>query len=188
MSGSALRSPAFTFTPPRASKVAVLVWLSLWIFRRICFRLSRISGTSAFTPVVVVNSCCTPSILAAVTAAPGRDERSPRRRAVPSVTPNPRSRGWILNLPERLVETFSSISTFFGICRFLNFIRSPTSVRLRLLRVKLHDELLGDLRRYVRARRIFQDAARELLVVRGEPAHHLASLARLDRTLNERHR
>jgi hypothetical protein len=65
--------------------------------------------------VRVENSCCTPSILTAVTAAPGRDERSTRRSAFPSVTPKPRSRGSIENLPYRFVEDFSSSSTFLGI-------------------------------------------------------------------------
>ena len=78
---------------------------------RICFRLSRTSGTSSLTPVRVENSCCTPSILTAVTAAPGSDDRSTRRSAFPSVTPKPRSRGSI----ENFVEDFSSTSTFLGI-------------------------------------------------------------------------
>ena len=114
MSGSVLRSPAFTSPAPRASKVAVL-GPSLWILNLICFRLSNISGTSSLIPVIVENSCWTPSILTAVTDAPGNEERSPRLSAFPSVTPKPRSSGSMLNLPYRLVETLSSTSTFFGI-------------------------------------------------------------------------
>src|SRR6267378_796907 len=178
ISGSVLRSPAFTSPAPRASNVAVL-GPSLWILNRICFRLSRISGTSSLIPVIVVNSCWTPSILTAVTAAPGSDDRSPLRRAFPSVTPNPRSRGSMLNLPYRFVATLSSTSTFFGICRFFHFILSPTSVRLWLLRVKLHDELLGHLGRDIGARRILQYASGHLLVVDGKPAHHIPPLALL---------
>src|SRR5689334_2746796 len=133
----------------------------------------RISGTSSFKPGSVENSCWTPSILTAVTAAPGRDERSTRRSAFPSVTPKPRSRGSIVNFPYRFVAVFSSASTFFGICRFFHFIvvipslrpgllpaRAPSGPRphsrLGLLRVKLDDELLGDLGRYVSACRVFQ--------------------------------
>src|SRR5882672_623783 len=195
MSGSVLRSAAFTSPAPRASKVAVL-GPSLWILKRIPLRLSRISGTSSLIPVMVVNSCWTPSILTAVTAAPGSEERSARRSAFPSVTPNPRSSGSMLNLPYWFVETLSSTSTFFGICRFFHFIMYRTSLRLGssvarsrtpdgLLRVKLHDELLLDLGRDVGSGRVFQNAARELLVVHRYPAHHIPRLALVDRSQDE---
>ena len=44
-----------------------------------------ISETSSFTPLMVVNSWSTPSILMEVTAAPGMDDSSVRRRELPRV-------------------------------------------------------------------------------------------------------
>ncbi len=51
------------------------------------------SVTSSFTPLMVVNSCATPSILTELTAAPWSDESRTRRRALPNVCPKPRSSG-----------------------------------------------------------------------------------------------
>jgi redox-regulated HSP33 family molecular chaperone len=51
------------------------------------------------TPSMVVNSCTTPSILTLVTATPGREDRSTRRKLLPKVVPKPRSRGSTTNLP-----------------------------------------------------------------------------------------
>jgi hypothetical protein len=47
----------------------------------------------------VENSCWTPSIFTWVIAAPGILVNSTRRNAFPMVTPNPRSRGWTVNVP-----------------------------------------------------------------------------------------
>src|SRR6266550_503443 len=58
-------------------------------------------------------------------------------------------------------------------------------VKPRLLGVKLHNELLGNLGRDAGARRIFQQAPRQLFVVHREPAHHIAPLALLDGSENE---
>ena len=44
-----------------------------------------ISVTSSLTPGTVVNSCRTPSMRMLVTAAPGMDESSVRRRELPRV-------------------------------------------------------------------------------------------------------
>ena len=44
---------------------------------------------------MAVYSCSTPSISISVIAAPGREDSSTRRRALPSVWPNPRSNGSI---------------------------------------------------------------------------------------------
>ena len=57
------------------------------------------SVTSSTTSGSVWNSCSAPSILTAVMAAPCSDDRSTRRRLLPSVVPNPRSSGSQLNLP-----------------------------------------------------------------------------------------
>jgi hypothetical protein len=59
----------------------------------ICFRLRIISVASSTTPVMDWNSCRTPSILTAVTAAPSIEESSVRRSALPMVVPKPRSKG-----------------------------------------------------------------------------------------------
>ena len=67
--------------------------------RGMLFRLSRMSVTSSTTPGIVENSCRTPSMRTAVMAAPGMEESRMRRRALPTVTANPRSKGWAVNLP-----------------------------------------------------------------------------------------
>jgi hypothetical protein len=51
------------------------------------------SVASSTTPGIGENSCSTPSIFTADTAAPSIDERSTRRSALPMVVPNPRSNG-----------------------------------------------------------------------------------------------
>src|SRR5690606_4673855 len=68
------------------------------------------SVVSSTTPLIVENSCNTPSILTVVTAAPGSDERRIRLRELPSVTPYPRSSGSTINLPK--VSLISSVSIF----------------------------------------------------------------------------
>ncbi len=47
--------------------------------------LRMISETSSFTPLIVVNSWSTPSILTEVTAAPGMDDSRVRRSELPRV-------------------------------------------------------------------------------------------------------
>ncbi len=51
------------------------------------------SVASSTTPGIGENSCCTPSILTAVTAAPSIDESRTRRSVLPIVVPKPRSNG-----------------------------------------------------------------------------------------------
>ena len=51
------------------------------------------SVASSTTPGIGENSCRTPSILTAVTAAPSIDDSSTRRSALPIVVPKPRSNG-----------------------------------------------------------------------------------------------
>ena len=51
------------------------------------------STTSSCTPSMEVYSCSTPSISTSVIAAPGMDDSSTRRSALPSVWPKPRSNG-----------------------------------------------------------------------------------------------
>ena len=88
----------------------------------ICLRFSTMSVTSSLTPLIVLNSCCTLSILTAVTAAPWIEDRSVLRRAFPIVLPNPRSSGSTLNLAKLGPETDSSITISLGIKRLRHFI------------------------------------------------------------------
>jgi hypothetical protein len=60
------------------------------------------------------NSCSTPSIFTAVTAAPSIEESSTRRRALPMVVPNPRSNGCAKNRPNLSVSVSRSNSSRFG--------------------------------------------------------------------------
>ena len=78
--------------------------------KRTLFRFSTISVTSSMTPGMVVNSCCTPSMVARTTAAPWSDERSSRRRELPMVVPNPRSSGSHVNFPYMSLERASRTS------------------------------------------------------------------------------
>jgi hypothetical protein len=61
--------------------------------------LSLVSVTSSTTSGIVVNSWSAPSNFTAVIAAPCSDESSTRRKALPSVSPKPRSSGSHTNLP-----------------------------------------------------------------------------------------
>src|SRR5271165_2115135 len=58
-----------------------------------CLMFSTMSVTSSRTPGIELNSCSTPSICTAVTAAPCSDDSRMRRMALPSVMPKPRSSG-----------------------------------------------------------------------------------------------
>src|SRR5882762_9816724 len=67
----------------------------------------------------------------------------------------------------------------------VSYLPETLGVKTRLLGVKLHNELLGNLGRDAGARRIFQEAPRQLFVVHGKPAHHIPPLALLDGSENE---
>src|SRR5262249_24077935 len=60
-------------------------------------RLRMRSVTSSFTPGITSNSCSASSKRTWLTAAPGIDERSVRRRQLPSVWPKPGSSGESVN-------------------------------------------------------------------------------------------
>ena len=79
-----------------------------------CLMFSTMSTTSSRTPSSEENSCTTPSICTAVTAAPCREERSTRRRLLPSVTPKPRSRGSATRRALRFASAPVSICGFSG--------------------------------------------------------------------------
>ena len=86
-----------------------------------CFTFRTMSVTSSRTPARLENSCSTPSILIAVTAAPCSDERSTRRSELPSVSPKPRSSGSATKVALRRaspVAFFSRALGFFISCQF----------------------------------------------------------------------
>ena len=56
------------------------------------------SVTSSFTPGITSNSCSASSNRTWLTAAPGIDESSVRRRQLPKVCPKPGSSGEIVNV------------------------------------------------------------------------------------------
>src|SRR5690606_15088802 len=155
--------------------------------------------TSSTTPGTVWCSCTTPSILKAHTAAPRSDESSTRRMLFPSVWPKPRSSGASTNCAIRPSSERDSTSMR---CGSTNPVRSSStvylpglspvrcvrpsfvSIRLRLLRVQLDDELLLDRERDLRARGPLQHAARPRPLIQCEPPHHLGPGLRFQRRLN----
>src|ERR1700745_1498477 len=72
------------------------------------------SVASSTTPGMDWNSCSTPSILTAVTAAPSMELSSTRRSALPMVVPNPRSNGCAQKIPYLSVRVEVSTARRFG--------------------------------------------------------------------------
>src|SRR5205085_8750737 len=102
---------------------------------------------SSTTPGIDWNSCSTPSILTAVTAAPSIDESSTRRRALPTVVPKPRSNGCAQNIPYLSVSVSVSVARRFGFWKpfqsiyFFSFghvarLRLPEPARVQVQRRK----------------------------------------------------
>src|SRR5271156_1761290 len=89
------------------------------------------SVASSTTPVIDWNSCSTPSIFTAVTAAPSIDESRVRRSALPMVVPKPRSKGWALNLPYFSVSVSVSTARRFGFWNPLQSISVFLSMQRR---------------------------------------------------------
>ena len=85
-SPSALMSPAVTSPSPEASMYTVF-GSSLCSRAIMRLMLRTISVTSSFTPGIAENSCWMPDILIDVTAVPGSEDRSTRRRELPKVVP-----------------------------------------------------------------------------------------------------
>src|SRR6202166_1478949 len=98
----------------------------------ICFRFRMMSVASSTTPGIDWNSCSTPSIFTAVTAAPSIELSSTRRRALPTVVPKPRSNGCAQNMPYLSVRLEVSVARRFGFLKpfqsmCFSFGRSPQS-------------------------------------------------------------
>src|SRR4051794_41079493 len=81
-----------------------------------------ISVTSSRTPATLLNSCSTPSIWTAVTAAPCKEDNRIRRMALPSVMPKPRSRGSATTVAARGGSAPGSTSSFSGLIRDCQFL------------------------------------------------------------------
>src|SRR6201987_1682830 len=156
------------------------------------FRFSRMSTTSSCTPSMLVYSCSTPSISTPVMALPGIDDSSTRRSALPSVWPKPRSNGSMTTGAWRgavgcplttrgrknsLTEPCIAVSP----CRHngpaqkgtradrLEWGRKPVIQAVRLLRIKLHDQVLVDVGQDVVPARRRLEYPPELLVVHLDP-------------------
>ena len=80
-----------------------------------CLMFSTMSVTSSRTPGMLLNSCSTPSICTAVTAAPCSDDSRMRRIALPSVMPKPRSSGSATTVATATGSAPGSTSSFSGL-------------------------------------------------------------------------
>src|SRR5689334_14917458 len=109
---------------------------SLSILKGTCLRFRMISVASSTTPGMGLNSWATPSIRTAVMAAPSIELSSTRRRPVPMVDPNPRSKGWAVNIPYRSVSVSVLATNRFGFWNPLNIDDGL------LLRIQFDDQLL----------------------------------------------
>src|SRR6185312_1619709 len=109
---------------------------SLSILKGTCLRFRMMSVASSTTPGMGLNSCATPSIRTAVIAAPSIELSSTRRKPVPMVDPNPRSKGWAVNIPYRSVSVSVLATNRFGFWNPLNIDDGL------LLRIQFDDQLL----------------------------------------------
>src|SRR5690349_8392412 len=109
---------------------------SVIILKGICFRLRIMSVASSTTPGIGLNSWATPSMRTAVIAAPSIELSSTRRKPVPMVDPNPRSKGWAVNIPYRSVSVSVLATNRFGFWNPLNIDDGL------LLRIQFDDQLL----------------------------------------------
>ena len=113
MSWSVSMSLAVTLPALLTRRISVLA-ASVWLLSGISLRLRMMSVASSTTPLIGENSCSTPSIFTAVTAAPSIDDSSTRRKALPTVVPKPRSNGCAENWPNRSVRVSRSNSRRLG--------------------------------------------------------------------------
>src|SRR5690606_18540828 len=119
---------------------------------------------------------------ASTTAQPGMDDSRMRRRALPSVWPNPRSSGSITTLARRSFLTSTSTSRGFR-----NSVTEPCmeSVTSRcLLRVKLDDQVFVDVREQIGAFRNRLERSLERLLVDLDPFDAADLLGDLHRVLD----
>src|SRR3954471_177095 len=129
-------SPARTSAGPRLSSRNVTGSSELQRSTR-SFRFKMTSVTSSLTPLMTSNSCSASSNRTCVTAAPGIEDSSVRRRLLPRVCPNPGSSGEIVKLWTLPSASPASISG-----RWIISMEAPR-VGGKLLRVELDDELFA---------------------------------------------
>src|SRR5688572_28998080 len=182
MSWSVWMSPAVTGPGPffdrRSSALS-----RVCILRATCFKFSRMSTTSSCTPSIEVYSCSTPSISTSVIAAPGMDDSSTRRSALPSVWPKPRSNGSMTTRAWRgavgcTLTTRGLRNSLTEPCIHSTFpaVRRDVAARQRrvnnpnpLLRVELDDQVLVDVRQDLVPSRHRLEHATELRAVHVHP-------------------
>src|SRR6201999_2888833 len=90
--------------------------------------LRTMSVTSSRTPAIEENSCSTPSMCTDCTAAPCSEDKRMRRRALPSVTPKPRSSGSAITVASRAGSDPAVTWSLFGLinsCQFFWITSSP---------------------------------------------------------------
>src|SRR3954451_8569356 len=160
----------------------------------ISLRLRTMSVTSSATPLIVENSCATPSMRTDVTAARPTDARSTRASELPKVYPKPRSRGSTVNEP-RFSSTDSAVIRGIwkssirvlvscGWCGALRGRRGSETARYGedsrrpsmasgLLRIQLDDQLLLHRRGDLRALGLAEHLRRQGVVIRLQPRGHL---------------
>src|SRR5271156_2535747 len=94
-----------------------------------CLRLRMMSVASSTTPGIDENSCRTPSIFTAVMAAPSIELSNARRRAFPTVVPQPRSKGCAEKRPYFSVSDSSSDARRFGFWKPFHILFLPSGGR-----------------------------------------------------------
>src|SRR6476659_6659162 len=139
---------AVTSAGPRTSRRSVTGSSAMHVSTR-SFRFRMTSVTSSLTPAMVSNSWSASSKRTCVTAAPGIDDSSVRRRLLPSVCPNPGSSGEMLNRWVLPSGSSASISGRWMMSMELphSGARSAPGLPGGLLGVELDDELFAH--RYV---------------------------------------
>ena len=111
------KSPAVSWScPETAIETVSLSDSSICFLNRTCLRFRIISVTSSTIPLIVENSCSTPSTRNDVIANPSREDNNTLLKAFPTVKPKPYSKGLNSNLPEKSVD--SIIITLSGFWKF----------------------------------------------------------------------
>src|SRR5215218_9105632 len=106
-------SPAVT-TPGPCFFTTMRLGPSPCILIEMSLMFSTMSVTSSRTPAIEENSCSTPSMCTACTAAPCSDDSNTRRSALPSVWPRPRSSGSATIVATRVGSLPAVTCSLFG--------------------------------------------------------------------------
>src|SRR6202521_4510463 len=174
-------SPAIS---PAVTGPGPFLWRRTSATSRVCmriataFKFSRMSTTSSCTPSMAVYSCSTPSISISVIAAPGKEDSSTRRSALPRVWPKPRSNGSITMRAWRgdtgcTLTTRGFKNSLIDPCMDFTYVDLTGDIAAiscgALLGIQLDDQALVDVRQnFLPVGNRFQNS-RELLVVHFDP-------------------